>query len=69
MIQVTFKLYTYGTIHLREITRGKKLLCGVFTPVIPAYCTKSLTLKESDFFHLTDIFPFNYINRMGADHF
>ncbi len=30
--RVSFKLYTYGTINLREITQGKKLLCGVFTP-------------------------------------
>ena len=44
MIQVTFKLYTYGTIHLREITRGKKLLCGVFTPVVPAI--SDLTLMK-----------------------
>ena len=63
--QVPFKLYPYGKINLREITRKEKLLCGVFTPIIPAYCTKSLTLKKSDFFHLTDIFPFNNINRMG----
>ena len=52
----------------RETSQGIVQQEGL-SPVIPAYCTKSLTLKGSDFFHLTDIFPFIYINRMGADHF
>ena len=39
-----FKLYTYGTINLREITREEKLLCGVFTPIIPAI--SDLTLMK-----------------------